>query len=36
MEPEKNKDMTIIEKRMSAFYALALFIEVMIIIQPEK
>ena len=28
--------MTIIEKRMSAFYALALLIEVMIIIQPEK
>lgn len=36
MEPEKNKDMTIIEKRINAFFALALLIEVMIIIQPEK
>lgn len=36
MEPEKNKDMTIIEKRINAFCALAFLIEVMIIIQPEK
>lgn len=36
MEPEKTKNMTIIEKRMNAFCVLALLIEVMIIIQPEK
>lgn len=37
MKPEKeNKNMTIIEKRINALCALALLIEVMIIIQPEK